>query len=635
MAEPAKERKHSLKDIVARIIVIVMFAMLIMSFAVWGIGDIFRRGIRTQAVADVGSVRIMPAEFEDQYHRELRRLQSMLQTEVSAERARQLGLPDRVLREMIGRVLFDLAAHDAGIAVSDEVVRQAIFDNPAFRNAEGKFDRGVFETLLNNAGYTEERFVSITRQDIVRSQVSDAVTAGTTVPRVLLDDIYRYRNERRTAETVLLSAAAMKDIPTPSEAEVEAYHKDHAEAYTAPEYRAITAIELTPEATASRMKVTEENLKDEYEARLADFKIPEERTLHQIILKDEAAAKEAQDRLAKGESFDKVAEELTAKPPLELGAVKQSDVPMPEIAAAAFSAEEGAVTEPIQTPLGWHLVQVVKISPGRTESFEEAQPKLVHELQLREAGNAVYDLGNKLQDALGGGESLEEAAKKLDLNVLKLTAVDSKGLGPDGKPATSLPRVPKLLSTAFATDPGQNSDLSEDGQGGYFILRVDKVVPSHLRPLAEVKDKVLADWQADARRKAADKLAQVIAEKARNGGDLSALAKENGSSVTTTPPFTRTGQGAGPSLPPELVASLFAAKIGDVTSSPSPQGAVVAKLMSVIPADAGKDAAGVKALDDQLQGTLDTDLLGAFTEALRQRYGVDVDEGLVNRLAGS
>jgi len=634
MPEPTKP-KHTLKEIVARIIVIVMFGMLIMSFAVWGIGDIFRRGIRTQSLAEVGSVRIMPMEFQSQYQRELHRLQTMLQTDISAERARQLGLPQRVLREMVGRVLYDLAARDAGVAVSDEVVRQAIFDNPSFRNSEGKFDRGVFESLLNSAGYTEEHFVELTRQDIIRGQVTEAITAGGAVPHVLLDDLFRYRNERRTAETVLVSSAQMKDIATPSEAELAAYHKDHAQSYTAPEYRAVTAVALTPQAIAARMEVSEDKLKDEYEARLGEFKVPEERTLRQIILKDEAGAKDAADRIAKGESFDRVAEELTGKPPLDLGTVKQADVPMPELAAAAFAAAEGGVSEPIHTPLGWHLAQVVKIVPGRTESFEEAKPKLTQELQLREASDAIYDLGNRLEDALGGGSSLEEAAKKLDLKAVKIAAVDGKGLAPDGKPVADLPAGAKFLATAFASDAGRDSDLTEDGQGGYFILRVDKVVPSELRPLAAVKDKVLADWQDEARRKAAEKVAQAIAEKARSGADLAALAKENGASVATTAPFTRTGQGAGAGLPPELVASLFAAKVGDVTSAPSPQGAVVAKLASVIPAEAASDAAGMQQLDTQLRGTMDADLLNSFTDALRQRYGVEIDEALLNSLAGS
>ncbi|MFI4988035.1 MAG: SurA N-terminal domain-containing protein, partial [Alphaproteobacteria bacterium] len=481
--------KISLKTMVARLIVFVLFGMLILSFAVWGIGDIFRRGIGTQSVAEVGSVRILPMEFQEQYRRELRRVQGMSQTEITAERARELGLPQRVLRDMVARVLLDLAARDAGVAVSDEVVRQAIFDNPAFHNSEGKFDRSVFESLLLNAGYTEDRFVALTRQDIVRSQVIGAVTAGDAVPHPLLDDLYRYREERRTADAIMIGAASIKDVPTPSDAEIAAYHKDHAKAFTAPEYRAVTVVELRPEDLAARLTVDGDKLKDEYEARLSEFKVPEERVLHQIILKDEATAKDASERLTKGEDFEKVAEELTGKPPLDLGTVKQTDVPVPELAAAAFALPEGGLTEPVQTPLGWHIAQVVKIVAGRTQSFEEAKDRLSHELALREAGEAVFDLGNKLQDALGGGSTLEEAAQKLELKQVKFEAVDNTGLAPDGERPPALPETAKFLVTAFATEPGRDSELTEDGQGGYFILRVEKVTPSELRPLAAVRDK--------------------------------------------------------------------------------------------------------------------------------------------------
>ncbi len=627
--------KISLKTLVARVVVFLMFGMLILSFAIWGIGDIFRRGISTQAVAQVGSVRIMPMEFQEQYRRELRRLQGIAQSEITVERARELGIPQRVLRDMVARALLDLASRDAGVAVSDAVVRQAIFDNPAFRNAEGKFDRNVFENLLMNAGFTEDRFVVLTRQDIVRNQLVSAVTAGGMVPHLLLDDLYRYREERRTADTVQLTAAAVKEVPAPSEDEIAAYRKDHAKAFTAPEYRAITAVLLRPDDVAARMTVDDDKLKDEYEARVAEFKVPEERDLRQIILKDEAAAKEASERLTQGQSLDKVAEDLTGKPPIELGTVKQDDVAAPALAAAAFALKEGEVTAPVETPLGWHIAQVVKILPGRTQSFEEAKPRLVHELQLREAGDAVYDLGNKLQDTLGGGATLEEAAQKLSLKLVKIAAVDAGGLAPGGKRPEDLPASQKFLPTAFAAEPGRASELTEDGQGGYFILRVDKVTPSALRPLAEVRDKAVAEWQAEARRKAAGKLAADFVEKVKGGGDFAALAKEDGYIVTQTQPMTRTGEGAGAELPPELVAQLFAAKPGDVMSAATPDGAVIAKLATVIPADPDKDAAGVKSIDEQLTGTMDADLLNAFVNALRARYGVEVNESVLDASLGS
>ncbi len=627
--------KAGLKVIVARVIVGILFSMLIVSFAIWGIGPIFQTGGRLRLVAEVGPVRITPQEFQDQYRRELRQLQSALQTQLDAQRARDLGIPERVLHDMVGRILFSLAARDAGVAVGDEVVRQAIMDNPSFKNAQGKFDRALFESLLYNAGYSEDRFVAIMRDDVARAQVTGAITAGAAVPSEVVDALYRYRSERRVAETLTVPAAFIKELPASSDADLDAYHKAHAEAFTAPEYRAITGVELRASDLVDRMKVSDDQIKDEYEARAAEFKIPEERTLRQILMPDEAAAKRAEAMLSEGQSFDKVAHEVTGKAPVDIGTVTETGVPTQELAKAAFELKEGGVSAPIASPLGWHIIQVAKVTPGRTESLAEARDRLSHQIALRQAGEAVFDLSNKLQDELGGGASLEDAAQKLNLKPIKIEAVDSQGNGPDGKRVASVPQNPKFLATAFATESGRESDLVDDGSGGYFILRVGKVVPSALKPLAEVRDRVLAGWQQEQRLKEAGRIASALVESAKSGKSLADLAKEGRYAFATAESFTRTGEGAGSSLPPELIGTLFSAKVGDIVSAAAPQGAVVAKLTEVKPSEAKADEAKIQRLRNQLRDAVGGELLGAFAAALHARYGVEINADVIDSLVGS
>jgi len=632
---PEKQEKTPLRKIVARVVVAVMFGMLIVSFGIWGIGDVFRRGGRLTAVAEVGSVRIMPQEFQDEYRREVRRLQTVLQTELDAQHARELGVPQRVVEEMIGRVLFDLAARDANVAIGDATVRQSIVDNPQFRNAQGEFDRDLFQNILYNANYTEDRFVATLRHDLARGQVTEAVAAGATVPQALVDHLYRYRNERRVADALVVSAASVKDVPAPTDAELDTYRKEHAEAFTAPEYRAITAIEIHPADLAADIKVPEDRLKDEYEARIAEFRVPEERTLRQILVPDEATAKKAAALIAAGETFEKAAQDVTGKGPLDLGTVQESDVASPELGRAAFEAPEGGVTAPVQSPLGWHIVQVEKVLESRTQTLDDVKDKLTHDIAMREASDAVFDVGNKLQDALGGGASLEEAGQRLKLKVQKFEAVDGNGNAPDGKPVDDLAKLPKLLSTAFSSQAGRVSDLIDDGQGGYFILRVDNVVPSQLRPLADVRDKVLEAVMAEEKGKAAGKIAATILDKVRGGGNLQEIAKEGGYTFMTSKPFTRTAEGAAAGMTPELIAALFGAKVGDATMAATPQGAMVAKLVSIVPADPKLDEAGVKRLHDQIDGAIAGELLNDFSDALRAKYGVEVNQSVLESMIGS
>jgi peptidyl-prolyl cis-trans isomerase D len=633
MAEP---KKLTLKVVVTRIVVSVMFGMLILSFAIWGIGDIFRNVGGLKSVAEVGSVRITPQQFQEAYRRELRRLQNTVGEPIEPARARELHVPQRVLQEMVARVLFELAARDAGVAVDDGVVRQAILDNQAFHDAQGKFDRDRFEQLVNNAGYSEDGFIDLMRHDLARAQVTDAVIAGAAMPPEEVAAIYKYRNERRVAEMLTVTAASVKNVAQPSEADLEAYHKDHAEIFTAPEYRAVTAVHLTPSEVAPRITISDDKVKEEYDTRAGEFQIPEHRAVRQILASDEAQAKAVEALLLKGTGFEDAAKSATGEPPADLGMLQQSDlVGSPEAAKAIFALKPGEATAPIHDELGWHIFQVSKIELPRSRSLAEMHDQIVHDLQLHEAGDQVYSLGNRLQDLLGGGATLEEAAQKLDLKLIKVAAMDGEGNGADGKPIADLPQSPKFIQTVFSSQAGQASELIDDGANGYLVIRVDKITPSAVRPLAEIHDQVVKDWQDEERHRQAAKLATSLLDRAKGGTPLGTLAQEGGYPYSTMKPVNRTGEGPGVTLPPELVAALFAAKPGEVVKSPSADGTIIAKLSEILPADPKSDPAGLAKLDEQLRSAQDTDLLDAYEEALSRRYGVEVNNGVLDSLIGS
>jgi peptidyl-prolyl cis-trans isomerase D len=392
---------------------------------------------------------------------------------------------------------------------------------------------------------------------------------------------------------------------------------------------------LQPAEIANGFTIPDQKVHDEYDARIAEFRTPEERTLRQMELPDEAAAKRAEDLIASGKPFNQVATQVTGKPPTDLGTIRPGDIANDELSKAAFGLKEGAVSAPVQDPLGWHILQATKVVPGSTEPFQAVEAKLRHELQLRAAGDAIFDLGNKLQDTLGSGATLEEAAKKLNLKLIKVAAIDAKGLDPDQKPVGDVPQTAKFVSTAFASDTGRESDLMDDGHGGFFILRVDKVTPSHVKTLAEVRNQVLADWRTDARSKAAEKVAADLLARAKGGASLESLARGGNYKVATTSPFMRTGQGADQVMPPALVAAMFAAHPGDVAMASMPDGAVIGKLVNVEPADSKADTTLADQLHDRLAGALGADLLNDFAEALRRQYGVEINSDMLNSLVGS
>ncbi len=422
----------------------------------------------------------------------------------------------------------------------------------------------------------------------------------------------------------------------PTTPTLEKYLKDHADRYQAPEYRKLAILRLRPETLAAGIKVSDGEITEYFNAHKDEFAIPEKREFLIFTVPDEAAAKAAADEIAKGGDFAAAALTATRQAPNDTGLVAKRGL-LPEIAGPAFAAADGAVVGPVKTVLGWQLAKVTKVEPGKPAVLAEVHDQIAKQLANRQASDQLVAAANQLDDALAGGASLEEAAKKLGLPLQTVPDVARNGEGPDGKPIGDLVGTPQLLPVAFATDPGQTSSQTDDGANGYFILRVDQVTPPALRPLDQVKAKVLADWQGEARDKAAADKAKQIMDRAKAGEDLKTVAQSFGLSVKRSLPFTRDQGDPLADVPPSLASLLFGAKKGEAATAPNDQaanpGQVVAVLVDILPANPATDPAGTKALTAEIGQTMGDDLLAQFRKALESETPVRTDIKAVDAAA--
>ncbi len=199
------------------LIVKILFALLIVSFGVWGIGDIFReRSAAETTVASVGDINIQADELQNAVRNEMARMNSLFGGNFGAEQAKQLGLVDSVLNRIVGSDLLDLEERRLRLLVDDQVVRGAIMANPTFRNSAGVFDRNIFVNVLAANQLSEDRYVSLLRREIARGNLTGAVAGGAVAPTQLIDPLYRTRNEKRVADTVLVASDKVTDIAEPA-----------------------------------------------------------------------------------------------------------------------------------------------------------------------------------------------------------------------------------------------------------------------------------------------------------------------------------------------------------------------------------------------------------------------------------
>ena len=626
--KPRPDMLTALKAQASSWIVKILFALLILTFGIWGIGDIFRVGGRDTAVAEVGPEKISGQEFLREFRAEVNRLQPLFGGRLETEQARQLGLADQVLDNLVARALFNVHAADIGLAVSDEQIAQHIRDDSAFRGEQGQFDRLRFDLVLRQNGLTEAGYVERLRRDIAREQLTGAA-AAVTAPRTMAEIIRGYRAERRVAETLLIADAAASDPDPPDEATLAAFHEENAGRYQAPEYRALTVVRISPADIADEIKVSEDELNEEFLIRRDEFDVPERRRIEQIVLADEAAAQAAAERLRQGADFAEVARETTGGEPVDLGTVERGGM-LPELADAAFATPEGAASPPVESPLGWHILRAVTVEPGVTATLDALRDQLTREIALRQAADSVISIANQLEDELAAGAGLDEAAGRLGLKVQTVAAVDAGGKAPDGTPAPDRAGDAALLSLAFATAVGEPTPLTETDEGGYMIVRVDGTTPAALRPLAELREQVVADWQTAERAKAAEAAAEAIAGRLRAGEDLAAIAAERGLTVGRSKPFTRDTGDPEANVLAALGAKLFALGVGETTTGDHPEGHVVARLVEVQPA--APDDAATAALQASLTEAMSRDAIDLYGAALRREIDVTTNPRAIDAL---
>ena len=610
----------------------ILFALLIASFAVWGIGDIFRGQGLDQRVGSVGDRQITLLEIDRVFQDQLDNLRQNLDPTIEPQTAIMLGALDAATQQVVAGALIDEAADDLGLRASDEAIARAVAENPSLQGIDGRFDARIFRSVLAANGMTEEEYLELSRRDTARQQVLTAAAGPLAAPDPLIEAIYAFQNERRSARYVRVNAADQTDVPQPTDADIEAYFEENAEAYRAPEYRRLAILTLGPDNLLEEVSVDEAQVRDLYERRRDQYVRAERRNFRQVIVQDEAlAARIAEEGQSTG-SLDAALEAVGGDLPatVALDGVARDGMLTEELGAAAFALEAGSVGAPIQSPFGWHVFEVVEALPGGVTPFEEARPELEQELERQAAGDAVYEVANQVMDERAGGASIDEVASSFNLQVLRPEPVDRQGQSEAGTPVAGLPYTEALLNEAFLLEPGDDGLLQEQPDGGYFAVAVEEIIEPRDRALDEVREEARASVLAAARAAAATEKAETLEAQLGEGRTLEAVAAGAGLEIAEADGFLRTDPGTE-GLPASAIEGLFGVEIGVAVRAEGPEGEVVAVLTEVTPAG-GAGAAAVRArVADQLAAMLRTELNDQLSNALATEYPVDVNRDQLMR----
>jgi peptidyl-prolyl cis-trans isomerase D len=617
-----------------KVVMAAVVGFLVISFAIWGIGDIFR-GFGRSTFAKIGNTEIQIETFRQLYNERLRVLSNQLGRQLTLDQARQLGLDRQIVGQLIAEIVLDERARALRLGVTDAEISRRITSDPGFRGLTGQFDRATFEAMIRQAGFTEARFVAEQRRQLVRRQLGGTVVNGSVVPKAMIEAADRYQNEQRSIEYVLIDRAQAGTVELPSAEVLAEYFNERKILFRAPEYRKVVVVPLIPSEQARWVEVSDADLKKAYDERRSRYVTPERRTLQQIVFPNADEARAASERIVMGAKFTEIATErgLTEKD-IDLGTLTRAAMLDRAVADAAFALKEDEVSMPVQGRFGTVIVHVVKIEPEKAPTFEEIAPELRKDIATERAKAEMLSIYDKIEDERSLGHSLAEAAEKLKF-ATRTVEFDRSGRDMAGNPIADLPDAQRLLSSSFNADIGVENDPLQV-EGGYVWYEVAGITPARERTLEEVKERVEARWLDEELTKRLQTKAKELMDKLKAGTSLTDAVAADGLKVETKAAIKR-GENAAPFSANTTEVIFRTAKDAYASADAAQPGEqIVFRVTDIVIPSADLASIESKRLQDTLTRTFADDIYAEFIAKLEDEIGVNINQaGLRQVVTGS
>lgn len=594
----------------------VLLSLLILGLGGFGVTNLSGN---VQSIGQVGDQEIAIDSYARELQQEIRAIEAQTRQPLPLTEARDMGIDRAVLARLVTTAALDHETASLGISVGDETVAEQIRDIPAFQGLSGSFDRDTYKFALDRAGLTEARFEEQLRRETARSALQGALLQGVAMPPLYNDTLINYVAERRDFSFIRLDASALSaPLPSPTEAQLQAYHDENKTQFTTPLQKTITYAWLSPEAMLEQIDVPEDALRAEYEARSDTYNTPERRLVERLGFADEAAAQAAADAIAAGTTDF---EALATQRGLSLNDIDMGDVLPADLGAAAdavFGAETGAVVGPIDSPVGPALFRVNAVLAAQNTSFDEARAELRTELAIDRARRLIETHATDIDGLLAGGATLEELQTEAGMQVATINWSPEVSDGIAGFAGF------RQAASTVTREDFPTIEMLDDG--GVFALRLDGEIAPQLQPLDSVRDAVVAGWQTQETTARLQAQAQDLVAEVAAGQDFEAL----GLPVTREAALTR--QDFVPEVPRALLQQAFTMQPGDLAVVEAPAQAYLLRLDAVLPPDMANQA--VTELAARLQAEADQamteDLFRALAANIQERVGITLDQAAIN-----
>ena len=503
---------------------IILFFIFI-SFAFWGVGDIFRGG--SSYILKIGKYKIS----RDTFLREFESNVNYLKKNKKLNKIELENVVNETLSNLKDRYLILNAANLMNLNISEKILRKKIYENELFQNKlkNNKFDKNIYTNFISRNFSSEENYLEYLKNQILIEIIANYFEKKIYYPQNLTNKIYNKLEEKKSFQIASIDKNYQRTvIKIPNKESMLKYFNKNKKKYLFDERRSFSYIFVNLNYLKKKVEVNEDEIIDSYNNQKQDFLIPEKRKVEQLFFDNEEIGKKILNSINKENKFKEIAEKEKEKniSYIALGLVEKEQL-FDEFADQVFKLKENEFSKLIKTDIGWHILKVTEIIKSKSKKLSEVKNTIKEDIALTKSYDELDIVLNEVEDEITNGANLEEISNKLNLDLINVKLLEKKSFFNSDLPNEI--KINNFYQEVFEEE--LNSDLFiEEIEDGFFIVRVDEIVNEQLKTFEEAYNDLIKDVKEERINKKINNIIKKFNKKIQEGVDfieISDLLKMN------------------------------------------------------------------------------------------------------------
>jgi peptidyl-prolyl cis-trans isomerase D len=511
-------------------------------------------------------------------------------------------------------------------------------DMPNFQDETGNFSKIILNNILIGNNLSEQSFIDLLKGDFIRQNMLSPVAANSKAPETLVDILFQYRAEQRSAEIIYIPNAKFEIKETPDENALKVIYNNNLEKFKAPEYRKIEALLVKASDLVPLSSITQEEIETFYNDNLSRYRTEPTRTVEQIIFNSQEEALNAFSNLNNNETLKILKNKINIPEIIDLGKLTINDLTGFDL-TPIFGRNTKGVLQPVQTDFGWHIFEITDLSVGSVKALPVVKDEIINFIRDDKALDEMYEATVYMEDLLAAGSSMKEISQTPSYSMININFINRDGVDIDGLKIDIPVETERFLNLAFGAEENIDSQIIETDEYAY-ILRVTSIQPSAPKSYDKVNDEIKTIWKRNQIRKKIEQKVKSIQDLIGPSSNIFEITENDDMlEFAKLGPLRRFGDSLMVNyiiprkfVSPQLMNKLFKANINDVINAEVEEGHIIAKLKEIIKPDPVLFAETKLQIKNSISTSMGDSIVSNFSSAITDDYDIVINQEAISLL---